>query len=98
MSFCAPENVFNFTASNTLTTSQSTVCLSCLFNGEVPQPGTMWLLDGQDIANQFGQVNRNGTYVITRPPGFIGQVIFTCQHGANMFNITLIGELYIAAH
>ena len=89
---CSLENVFNFTASGILTTNQSTVCLACLFNGEGPQPGTMWLLDGQDIANQVGQVNDNGTYIIMRPSGSTGQVIFTCRLGGNVFNITLIGE------
>ena len=97
-SVCGLENVLNFTASDTLTTSQSTVCLACLFNGKAPQPGTMWLLNGQDIANQVGRVNENGTYIIMRPPGFTGQVILTCQLGGNAFNITLIGELYIAPH
>ena len=97
-SVCGLENVLNFTASDTLTTSQSTVCLACLFNGKAPQPGTMWLLNGQDIANQVGRVNENGTYIIMRPPGFTGQVILTCQLEGNVFNITLIGELYITPH
>ena len=100
MPLCAPEHIFNFTDSNTLPTSQSAACLACLFNDEGPQPDTVWLLDGEIIGNQFGiaQVNDNGTLVIMRSPGYTGQVLLTCQHGENIFNITLIGELYIALH
>ena len=96
--FCALENVFNFTASSTLVTNQSAACLACLFNGVEPEPGTVWLLNGQNTASQFGQVNDNGTYLIMRPPGFTGQVIVTCLRGGNVFNITLIGELYTTSH
>ena len=95
-SLCSQESVFNFTSSNSLGTSRPAVCLACLFNGEGPQSGTMWFIGTLDLTNtSFSQVNNNGTLIITRPPGFTGQVIVTCQRGGNQFNITLIGELYI---
>ena len=92
---CAAENVFNFTQSGSVTTSADTACLACLFNGVSPLPGTMWSVNGQliDSIEQFAQVNANGTLVIRQPPGFTGEVVFSCQSFLGTYNITLIGEL-----
>ena len=92
---CIQENVFNFTASNTLITNQSTVCLACLFNSETPEPSIVWLLNGQIITTEssIAKVNGNGTLVIVQPLRSPGLVV-TCQHKGSMFNITLNGELY----
>ena len=93
---CAPENVFNFTASNRLLAWRSPICLACLFNGAQPQPGTLWLVNGQmsTSMNDTIQVNANGTLVIKEPPG---QATLTCRRGGNMFNIWFRGELYNTA-
>ena len=92
---CANENILNFTQSGSVTTSADTACLVCLFNGVSPLPGTMWFVNGQlvDSMEQFAQVNANGTLVIRRPPGFTGEVVFSCQSFLGIYNITLIGEL-----
>ena len=92
---CTAENVLNFTRSGSVTTSADTACLACLFNGVSPQPGTMWSVNGQlvDSMEQFAQVNANGTLVIRRPPGFTGEVMFSCQIGLSVYNITVISEL-----
>ena len=90
-------NVFNFTDSDVLVTNQSTFCLACLFDGKEPQPSTVWLLNGQNTSissmNNIAQVNDNGTLVIVQPPEYTGQLNLTCQHGANVFNIVVQGEL-----
>ena len=72
-----------------------TACLACLFNGALPQPGTTWFVDGQliDGTEDFAELNTNGTMIIRRPPGFIGQVVFSCESRGTTFNITIIGEL-----
>ena len=72
-----------------------TTCLACLFNGVSPQPGTVWFVNRQlFVGNQvFGQVNNDGTLTIRPPPGFNGQVVFTCQStGGIQYDITVIGE------
>ena len=98
---CIQENTFNFYGNSTLTSSHSAGCLACLFDGKGPLPGTVWLVNGLSTSNplvsSIVQVNGNGTLVIMRPPGFIDQVILTCQHGGSVFSITLLGELCITA-
>ena len=91
---CAAENVLNFTQSGSVTTSADTGCLACLFNGVSPLPGTMWSVNGQLISsnNTIAQVNANGTLVIRRPPGVTGEVVFSCQSGLSVYNITVISE------
>ena len=89
---CAPQNVFNFTASDTLVTT-SAVCLACLFNGSVPQPGTGWFLFGQTIGTfPFAQENDNGTLIFRPPQGFTGEAVLSCQHGGITFQIIVMGE------
>ena len=92
---CTAENVLNFTQSGSVTISADTACLACLFNGVSSQPGTMWSVNGQlvDSMEQFAQVNPNGTLVIRRPPGFTGEVVFSCQSALGTYNITVICEL-----
>ena len=97
-SICIPEKVFNFTSSDNLVTNQSTLCLACLFNAEGPEPGTAWLMNGQNITPSSGiaKVNGNGTLVIVQPLK-LPVLVFTCQHGGSMFNITLNGECAVLA-
>ena len=97
---CAPENVINITTSRVLATSQSSLCLACLFSGQGAQPGTVWLLNGQNPNNTFGiaEVNNNGTLIVRPPQGLNGTLSLNCQLGGNSFSITLIGELCTAAH
>ena len=91
---CAPQSVFNFVQSSTLTVSGDTACLACLFNGVSPQSGTVWFVNGQIIDSlvTFGQVNTNGTLLIRRPPGFNGEIVFSCEREGQQFFITLISE------
>ena len=85
--------MFKINHSRTLTTSQSAVCLACLFNSEETNPGTEWLLNGQMITppNINAQVNDNGTLVFLRHPG-IPEYTLTCQNEST-FTIILKGEV-----
>ena len=95
---CIPEKVFNLNDSDMLLTNQSAVCLACLFNGEGPEPSTVWKLNDQIITleSSIARVNGNGTLFIVIPPRSSG-LILTCQHGGSIYNISLNGELYILA-
>ena len=45
------------------------------------------------VIQVIGQVNNDGTLTIRPPPGFNGQVVFTCQStGGIQYDITVIGE------
>ena len=96
---CAPQNVLNFTMSSTTTLLVDTACLACLFDGVSSQPGTTWSVNGLviDGSQDFAQVNDNGTVIIRRPAGFIGQVSFLCERMGITFNITINGELHVVA-
>ena len=91
---CSSENVLNFTMSLVSTVSGDIACLACLFDGASLQPDTVWFVGGQRIDNteMFGQVNTNGTLILRRPPGFIGEVMLSCQRRGTTFNITIFGE------
>ena len=93
---CAPQNVFNFFQSaNTLVAgNQDTACLACLFNGMSPEAGTIWFVNGQLLStdDMFAQVNSNGTLIIRRPPGFNGEIVFSCERNGVQFVITIICE------
>ena len=89
---CAQQNVLNFTQSQTFTTTSSSICLACLFNGAtLSASGTVWTIGGQSIptSQNVVVVNPNGTVLITFPSGTIGDVPFSCQSNGTVFNITV---------